>query len=253
VVGFNLLSVVQTTYSGFFFVTLKPWSERTRPEEQYAAIRDHLNRELGKISAGNAFSFPPPSIPGIGTSGGFTFILEDRAGQGIQTLANQTQTFLAAARKRPEIASISTTLLPDVPQDFVQVDRDKVLAQIPRQLQFVDYAPVLRISALTGRGVNRVFEAIDTVYASYVRQIKTSELNKLLTELRQFGHTVTKGPRQLRLNYATQTRVKPPGFVFFANHPKLADENFKRYIENRMRERFDFEGSPIILKFRQKD
>lgn len=131
--------------------------------------------------------------------------------------------------------------------------REKVEAQIPRQLGFVSYAPVLRISALTGRGVDRIFELIDTVYASYACRITTSSLNKLLTELRQFGHTVTKGPRQLRINYATQTREKPPGFTFFANHPRLADENFKRYLENRMREAFDFTGTPIILKFRQKE
>ena len=127
------------------------------------------------------------------------------------------------------------------------------LRKLPRQLGFVDYAPVLRISAKTGRGMDRIYDVIDTVYASYTRQITTSALNKLLTELRQFGHTVTKGPRQLRLNYATQTREKPPGFTFFANHPRLADENFKRYLENRMREAFDFTGTPIILKFRQKE
>lgn len=131
--------------------------------------------------------------------------------------------------------------------------RDKVLAQIPRQLGFVSYAPVLRVSALTGRGMQKIYMLIDTVYESYSRKITTSALNKLLTELRQFGHTVTKGPRQLRINYATQTRQQPPGFTFFANHPKLADENYKRYLENRMREAFDFTGTPIILKFRQKD
>jgi GTP-binding protein len=131
--------------------------------------------------------------------------------------------------------------------------RERVEAQLPRQLGFVSFAPVLRTSALTGRGVDRVFTLIDTVYENYSRKITTSALNKLLTELRQFGHTVTKGPRQLRINYATQTRYKPPGFTFFANHPKLADENYKRYLENRMRETFDFTGTPIILKFRQKD
>ncbi len=130
--------------------------------------------------------------------------------------------------------------------------RERVLDQVPRQLGFVGYAPVLRVSALTGRGMERVYGAIDTVYASYSRSIPTSALNRLLTELRQFGHTVTKGPRQLRINYATQTRTKPPGFTFFANHPKLADDNYTRYLENRMREAFDLTGTPIILKFRQK-
>lgn len=132
-------------------------------------------------------------------------------------------------------------------------ERERIEAQIPRQLGFIGYAPILRISAKTGRAMDRIFELVDTVYDSYTRQISTSALNKLLTELRQFGHTVTKGPKQLRINYATQTRQKPPGFVFFANHPRLADENYKRYLENRMRDTFDFTGTPIILKFRQKD
>jgi len=57
----------------------------------------------------------------------------------------------------------------------------------------------------------------------------------------------------LRIKYGTQTRTKPPGFTFFANHPKLVDENFKRYLENRLREAFDFTGTPVTLKFRQKD
>ena len=129
VVGFNLLSTVQTTYNGFFFVTLKPWSERTRPEEQIGAIRAHLARELARIPDGIAYTFPPPAIPGIGTSGGFTFALEDRSGQDVPFLAGQVQRFMEAARKRPEIAGLTTTLLAAVPQVYARVDRDKALKQ----------------------------------------------------------------------------------------------------------------------------
>ncbi|MCX7011740.1 MAG: multidrug efflux RND transporter permease subunit [Candidatus Sumerlaeota bacterium] len=129
VLGFSLLSVVRSTYSGFFFVTLKEWSERTKPEEQYEAIRRHLNAELGKLPEGVAFSFSPPAIPGIGTSGGFTFILEDRGGNDVQYLSDQVKTFMDAARKRPEIADLLTTFIPTVPQVFVDVDRDRALSQ----------------------------------------------------------------------------------------------------------------------------
>jgi len=77
-----------------------------------------------------AFTFPPPAIPGVGTSGGFTFIVEDRSGsQDPAFLTRNVDTFLAAARKRPELASLSTTALPNVPQVFVDVDRDKALKQ----------------------------------------------------------------------------------------------------------------------------
>ena len=128
-VGFSLLSFVRTTYNAFFFVTLKPWDERKSRAEQLQAIKAHLNQELSKLPEAIAFSFSPPAIPGVGTSGGFTFILEDRSGGDVQFLSKNLNTFLAAARKRPEIANLSTTFLPSVPQQFVDVDRDKVLKQ----------------------------------------------------------------------------------------------------------------------------
>ena len=129
VIGFSLLSFVRTSYNAFFVVTLKPWDERKTRAEQFQAIKAHLNQQLTKLPAGIAFSFSPPAIPGVGTAGGFTFILEDRSGGSIQFLAKNVSTFLEAARKRPEIASLSTTFLPSVPQKFVDVDRDKVLKQ----------------------------------------------------------------------------------------------------------------------------
>jgi HAE1 family hydrophobic/amphiphilic exporter-1 len=129
VVGFSLLSFVRTSYNGFFFVTLKPWDDRKSRDEQFQQIKQNINRELAGIPEGIAFSFSPPAIPGVGTSGGFTFVLEDRAGNDVQFLADNLDKFLAAARKRPEIAGVSTTFLPSVPQQFVDVDRDKVIKQ----------------------------------------------------------------------------------------------------------------------------
>ncbi|HVR25235.1 MAG TPA: multidrug efflux RND transporter permease subunit [Candidatus Polarisedimenticolia bacterium] len=129
VVGFSLLSFVRTTYNGFFFVTLKPWGDRTTRAEQYQEIKARLNQQLSKLPQGTAFSFSPPAIPGVGTSGGFQFVLEDRAGRDVQFLADNLDKFLAAARKRPEIGTISTSFLPSVPQKFLQVDREKVLKQ----------------------------------------------------------------------------------------------------------------------------
>jgi hydrophobic/amphiphilic exporter-1 (mainly G- bacteria), HAE1 family len=129
VVGFSLLSFVQTSYNAFFFVTLKPWGDRKARDEQYHALNQHLNEELSGLPAGTVFSFSPPAIPGVGTSGGFTFVLEDRAGRDVQFLASNLAKFLAAARKRPEIGLIATTFLPGVPQKYVDVDRDKVLKQ----------------------------------------------------------------------------------------------------------------------------
>jgi HAE1 family hydrophobic/amphiphilic exporter-1 len=129
IVGFSLLSFVRTSYNAFFFVTLKEWSDRKSREEQYQEIKHRINVALSQLPEGVAFGFSPPAIPGVGTSGGFTFVLEDRAGKDVEFLANNLNTFLAAARKRPEIASVSTTFLPSVPQKFVVVDRDQVIKQ----------------------------------------------------------------------------------------------------------------------------
>ena len=129
VAGFSLLSFVRTTYNAFYFVTLKPWGDRKTKAEQYQEIKARVNQQLSALPQGTVFSFSPPAIPGVGTSGGFTFVLEDRAGRDVQFLADNLDKFLAAARKRPEIGAISTTFLPSVPQKFVDVDREKVLKQ----------------------------------------------------------------------------------------------------------------------------
>lgn len=139
--------------------------------------------------------------------------------------------------------------------DLLETDeaKEEIEIRIADRLGFIGFAPVLRISALSGRGVHRIWDAVDTVYENYSREIPTSQLNKLLTEMREFGHTINKGGMTLRMHYVTQTRTTPPGFTFFANHPQMVDDNFRRYIENRLREKFDFTGTPIMLKFRKKD
>jgi HAE1 family hydrophobic/amphiphilic exporter-1 len=127
IVGFSLLSFVRTSYNAFFFVTLKDWKGRESREQQFQVLKQNINRELSKLPEAIAFDFSPPSIPGVGTSGGFTFVLEDRAGKDIAFLATNLDTFVAAARKRPEIGGLNTTFLPSVPQQFVDVDEEKAL------------------------------------------------------------------------------------------------------------------------------
>ena len=131
--------------------------------------------------------------------------------------------------------------------------RDEIRDGIADRMKFVGYAPVISISAKTGRSVHRIWGAIDTVYQGYSRRVSTNQLNKLLTELRDFGHVVSKGNKRLRLNYVTQTAVQPPVFTFFANFPEIIDDSYERYLENRIRESFDFTGTPIRLKFKRKN
>jgi HAE1 family hydrophobic/amphiphilic exporter-1 len=129
IIGYSMLSQVQNTYSAFFFITLEEWAKRKKPEEKYEAIKKEISKKMAGIPGAIGFAFPPPAIMGVGTSGGVTFILQDRAGKDIEFLAENTKKFMEAAKKRPEIASVSTTFLPTVPQLYVDVDRDKVLKQ----------------------------------------------------------------------------------------------------------------------------
>ena len=129
VVGFSLLSYVRTSYNAFFWVSLKPWDDRKSRDEAYQAVKARLNQELKQMPEGTAFSFSPPAIPGVGTAGGVTFVLQDRAGKDVQFLTDNLNKFLAAARKRPELSTVSTTFIPSVPQEFINVDRSKVLKQ----------------------------------------------------------------------------------------------------------------------------
>ncbi|MBA5868377.1 MAG: hydrophobe/amphiphile efflux-1 family RND transporter, partial [Nitrospira sp. CR1.3] len=127
--GYSVLSQTFTTYNAVVFVALKPWEERKTPEKKYRSILIALNERLQQLPEAVAFAFPPPAIPGVGTTGAVTFILEDRSGQSVQFLADQTRRFLEAASKRPELTRVITTLIPGTPQWFADVDRDKALKQ----------------------------------------------------------------------------------------------------------------------------
>ncbi|MBV9106608.1 MAG: efflux RND transporter permease subunit [Verrucomicrobia bacterium] len=128
-IGSSLLSGVQTTYSGFLFVTLAPWEERKQKDKLYQIIKARLNRELIEVPEAVAFAFSPPAIPGAGASGDISFVLEDRSGGDSELLANNVEAFIAAARKRPALAQINTTFLPHVPQVYVDVDLERTLKQ----------------------------------------------------------------------------------------------------------------------------
>ena len=131
-------------------------------------------------------------------------------------------------------------------------ERDKVLDSFETRFSYASWIPYLRISALTGRAVTKIWNMIDTAAVHRGLAVPTSALNRLLTQMREFGHTVTKNRRRLRMHYVTQTGKNPPAFTFFVNHTDLVDDTYRRYIENRMREAFDLAGTPIRLRFRNK-
>jgi hydrophobic/amphiphilic exporter-1 (mainly G- bacteria), HAE1 family len=129
VTGFSLLSLTRTSYNSFFFVTLDPWEDRKKIEEQFQVIKAKLNLKLITLPQGTTFAFSPPAIQGVGTSGGFQFVLEDRSGKESEFLVNNLNKFLETARKRPEIGMITTTYIPSTPQKYVDVDKEKALKE----------------------------------------------------------------------------------------------------------------------------
>ena len=130
--------------------------------------------------------------------------------------------------------------------------RQDVADSIAARMTFAPWAPTINVSALTGRAVDKVLEAVVRVAANHAGQISTPKLNTLLTQIRESGHTVTSGRRRLKVNYGAQTGTKPPVFTFWCNAPDLIDDNYERFLENRLRENFELEGTPIRLKFRKK-
>jgi HAE1 family hydrophobic/amphiphilic exporter-1 len=128
--GYSLLTLTESTNTALFFVTLKPWDERKSRAEQIAAIQASMQQKLSANSQGLAFVFPPPAIPGIGTAGGITMILQDRSGnEDPKFLTNNVYAFLGALSKRQEIAAAIPSYLPAVPQLYAEIDREKASQQ----------------------------------------------------------------------------------------------------------------------------
>jgi len=129
IAGFSLLSRVTASNYGFYFIGLKPWDDRGSGLDARTIV-NRLNGELRRaVPEAAAFAVMPPSIPGLGTQGGFSFWLQDRSGGTLDFLNANLQKFLTAARSRPELAGVTSQFSAAVPQVFANVDRDKVLKQ----------------------------------------------------------------------------------------------------------------------------
>lgn len=131
--------------------------------------------------------------------------------------------------------------------------KQKIRDRLEDRMGFVGYAQVVSAVALTGKRVDRIWNAIDDAYANFSRTIPTNKLNTWLQDIRETGHTISKGKAILRMKYVTQTQTCPPQFTFFVNRPDVVDDNYERYLENRLRAAFPLEGTPIKLKFKKKD
>jgi GTP-binding protein len=133
-----------------------------------------------------------------------------------------------------------------------QADKTAFTLHIRQELKFLDFVPVLFISALTGKGVEEVLPLALDVHEERLRRIPTSEVNRLLRDAIERHAPPTQSGRRLKLFYASQVRSDPPTFVFHVNDPKLVHFTYKRFLENQIRERYGFLGTPLRLSFRAR-
>lgn len=139
--------------------------------------------------------------------------------------------------------------------DLIEKDdttADTYTRQVKEFVRKISYIPIIYISCLTGQRVVKTISAIDKVFENWHRKISTSELNAFTEEIvRKQPPAAVKG-KYIRLFYVTQAGIRPPTFLFFGNYPKLIQKSYIRYIENQLRSRYDFEGIPIRIRFKQR-
>ena len=140
--------------------------------------------------------------------------------------------------------------------DIIEKDEktiERYKADIKNELPFMDYAPMLFISALTGQRVNKVIELINHVSNQHAMRISTGMLNDIVNEAVLMNQPAISGGRRLKIYYATQVSVKPPTFALFVNEPSLMHFSYQRYLENQIRKAFSFEGTPIRFLLRKRE
>ena len=128
----------------------------------------------------------------------------------------------------------------------------KMEESVRKTLSFLNYAPMLFISAKTGQRLTKIFETIRYVHSQSQKRITTGKLNEAITEFVMLKQPPSKNGRRLKIYYAAQTNVGPPTFVLFVNDSTLVHFSYQRYLENKLNETFDFTGTPIRLLIREK-
>jgi len=217
VVGFSLLSQTQSTYNAFYFVTLKDWDARKSKDEQFTVIQGNLAKALGGIKEGIAFSFAPPAIAGLGTSGGVSLVLEDRSGgSDPQFLTQNLYKYLGALSQHKDIiAAAIPTYYPAVPQLYVDVDKEKVAQQ---QVQLSDVYTTLQ--AFMGGSLVNYFNRFGRQWQTYVEAEGDSRTN--IDNIGQFYVTAANGNRVPLSAVTSVRRTTGPEFTTRYNEYEAA-------------------------------
>ena len=125
--------------------------------------------------------------------------------------------------------------------------------ELRSHFQFITYAPIVYLSALTHQRVKSLFPVIKEVYQNYSRRVQTSVLNDVILDAFYVNPPKTHNGGKVKVYYATQVTTKSPAFVLFVNDEQIMHFSYERYIKNRLRESFDFRGTPIKLILRKRD
>ena len=157
---------------------------------------------------------------------------------------------IAYEEKKPIIIVINKwDTIPDKKNDTMKKMREELYAELP----FLSYAPIEFVSALTGQRTTKLLEHEEAVFAEYNKRISTGLLNTVISDAIIMNNPPTRKGRVVKINYATQISTAPPRFVLFCNYPELVHFSYGRYIENKLRESFGFEGTPIDVIFEHKN
>lgn len=156
---------------------------------------------------------------------------------------------IAAEELKPIVVVVNKWDLVDKNKVSMKSMKEELYAELP----FLSYAPIEFVSALTGQRTTKILEISDTIYEEYTKRISTGILNTVLKEAVLMNNPPTRKGRVVKINYATQVSTAPPKFVLFCNYPELIHFSYARYIENKFRETFGFDGSPILISFEKKN
>lgn len=126
----------------------------------------------------------------------------------------------------------------------------EVMESIAHKFRFARHLPLLRVSATTGRGMERILPLVDTIYEQYNTRIPTPLLNQFIAEVKERHSPPAKGGKRLKIYYATQVQTAPPTFLFFVNDSGIVNQAYRRFMVNQLREEYGFWGSPLRLRFR---
>jgi GTP-binding protein len=170
---------------------------------------------------------------------------------GVEGLTDQDKKIagIAAEEKKPIILVVNKWDLIKKETNTMKNMKRYLYGEMP----FLSYAPIEFISALTGQRTTKLLNIADKIFVEYTKRISTGILNTVLKEAVLMNNPPTRKGRVIKINYGTQVATAPPRFVMFCNYPELVHFSYVRYMENKFREAFGFEGAPIFISFEKKN